>query len=136
MTVWILYDVFGISTTIGVVVIVAAITLCLIWLIFLLSKILLKSTFQNKIWENMFIFVVGFPTLVQIFCGSIMYLSYLQWSGDNFMQQESCHNYCFTSFENIFLPFLFLFMIAYLIQFMIRLISHKKQKAIEFVENE
>lgn len=136
MIFWIIYGVFGLSTTIGVVAIVATITLCLIWLVYLLSKILLKSAFQNKIWENVFIFVVGFPTLVQIFCGSIMYLSYLQWSGDNFMQQVSCQNYCFTSFVDIFLPFLFLFMIAYLVQFMIRLVSHKKQKPVEFVENE
>ena len=127
MTAWILYDVFGLSDISGVIVIVATITFCLIWLIFLLSKILFKCTFTNEVWENMFIFIVGFPTLMQIFYGSIIGMNALDAShstvGDQFF-----YYYSFFDLEWRFFPFLLLFMIAYLIQFMTRLVRHKKQK--------
>ncbi len=117
----------GFSVSAMMIVGGVTLSLCLIWLVFLLSKILLKSAFQNIMWENLFIFVVGFPTLMKIFYGSILGMNALA-ASHNSAGDQVYYYYSFVDLEKNFFPFLFLFMIAYLIQFMIRLVSYKKQK--------
>jgi hypothetical protein len=126
---------FGFPVSAMMIVSGVTLSLCLIWLVFLLSKIMFKDAFTNKIWENVFILIVGFPTLMKIFYGSILGMNALA-AIHNFAGDQLYYYYSFIDLEGNFFPFLFLFMIAYLIQFMIRLVRHKKQKAVEFVEKE
>lgn len=133
MAYWILghFDLFDPDM---VIIAAEAVMVALIWLLFLASAIFFEKIFAKLAWENLFLFIVGFPTLMHIFYGSIFYLNYLE-LGDNYGLSFQGFQYNFIDLDTIFLYLLPVFFIAYLIHFIRRLRRSRKEKDTVSTEN-
>jgi hypothetical protein len=107
----------------NLIVYCVTISLCLVWLVFLLSIIILKKAFINTAWENTFIFVSGFSTLLQLIYGGIMSFTSINMDHNAAAVFSDYYNN-FIFLYGMFFELLLVFLIAYLIQFIIRLVRH------------
>ena len=128
MFTWFLRDVFDIHITSSACFLMLIALLLLSWFILLLSKLIFKKFFTNVWWENIFIIMVGFLTVMQVFYGSLYYLVYLK-IGKTFVSYVDIYSYTFVGIDEDMLFPLFLFFIAYLTHFIIRLAYHMKKKS-------
>ncbi len=96
--------------------------LALSWVIMICSKVYFKKAFSNKFWKVAFMIVIGLSSVVHVFISE----KYIIESITHFYEVAGGDAILYYLFNTLAFPVLSIFFICYLINFILRLIRHRK----------
>lgn len=112
------YPQYGVPVVEGVFVMLAV-----SWLVLFFSKLIFKQFFSNKFWKAAFIIMVAFPSLIEIYIGSINAMT--TYPLFDYFEPETMMGFADArSFHIVFFPLFVMFTLGYLSEFIIRLVRH------------